>query len=94
VIKVIFTKAQMLAILEGEDESAEVLRNEIVDTLRASVVYELIFKRDGKLYMTSYSIGTRGSRNEDEEPWENLSSVDCFEAEVYERTITDYRPVP
>jgi hypothetical protein len=81
-----FTKEEMLDIL---DDGSDVVLNESVDKTRWSIIHRLIFKKDGKLYETHYSVGA--TESQDESPWEYDKTVDCTEVEPYEKTITEYR---
>jgi hypothetical protein len=68
-----------------------ILRNEQIDNTRWSIVYELVFKHDGKLYRTEYSRGA--TEQQDERPWQYDDEVECTEVEAFEKTVTDYRLV-
>ena len=87
-----FTKQQMLAVLDGDE--GEIVLDKITDTSRWSVHHELVFRPEGeeKLYRASYSVGA--TEQQDEGPWEYEETVDTVEVEAYEKTVTDYRPVP
>lgn len=64
-----FNKDEMLAILEEDDNAnAEIIANKIVNHSRWYIIYELIFKKDGKFYQTVYSIGA--TEQQDEGPFE------------------------
>lgn len=76
-------------VLWGPSEN--ILRNEQVDNTRWSIVYDLVFKHDGKLYQTSYSRGA--TEQQDESPWQYDDEVECTEVEAYEKTVTDYRAI-
>jgi hypothetical protein len=89
-----FTKQELLDILEEENESAEIVKDELVDTSRWSIIYDLIFRIDGKFYRTNYSVGA--TESQDEGPWEWFdydSKIACEEVEPYEKTVIDYRAV-
>jgi len=68
-----------------------VIRNEIIDTDRWSIVHDIIFKHDGKLYETSYSEGV--AEMQDVRPWEFEDPSTCTEVEPVKKTITIYEAV-
>ena len=85
-----FKRDTLLDVLNGP--RSEILRNEIVDTSRWSTCYDFVFRRDGKLYQTSYCRGS--TEMQEESPWENDGDeIECAAVEAYEKTVTDYRPV-
>ena len=86
-----FPKDVMYQVLYRDHPTAKIIRNEMYDTSRWSIYYELIFELDGKLYQTTYSRGA--TECQDEQPWEYGSDVECTEVEEYETVIKDYRPV-
>ena len=92
-MKVQFPKELMLSILleDREEDDYEVIKNEISDTSRWSNIYDLIFKFQGKLYSSYYSVGA--TEQQDESPWEYDDQVECWEVEEYQKTITDYRAI-
>lgn len=51
----------------------------IVDKLRWSIIYEIIFEYEGKFYSTHYSGGA--TECQDEQPWEFEEEVECVEVE-------------
>lgn len=65
--------------------------NEIIDTTRWSVVYDIVFEHDGKFYRTSYSVGA--TESQDESPWEYDDDVNCHEVELKEVTVERWVPV-
>lgn len=86
-----FDKSYMEEVLWNDAEDVEIVVNEIMDTSRWSTHYTLIFKKDGKYYQTSYSVGA--TESQDERPWEYEDEVECVEVEPYEKTVIDYREI-
>lgn len=83
------SKEYMLDEVLGSDD---VVRDEIVGTRRWSIDHEIIFKHEGKLYRTNYSVGA--TESQDEGPWEyETNGVECTEVEAFEKSVTDYRDV-
>lgn len=76
---------------EDHDEDVKVLQNEISDTSRWSVHYDLVFEYEGKLYQTFYRVGA--TESQDEKPFEYEDEVECMQVEAFEKTVIDYRPV-
>ena len=72
-------------------EKGVIISDEIIDTSRWSVIHELIFNYNGKIYSTSYSVGA--TEQQDERPWEYDDWIDCVEVAAVEKTITVYVPV-
>lgn len=75
----------------GLPYDGDVVLDEIESQGRWETHHRLVFEYDGKLYETNYSKGS--TEYQDCRPWENETSVECWEVERYEKTITDYRPV-
>lgn len=74
-----------------EMENLEMVRDEILDTTRWSVINELIFKdkESGKLYRTNYSVGA--TECQDESPFEyDTDYIECVEVKEKEVTVIDY----
>jgi len=65
--------------------------NEVIDTSRWSIHYDLVFEFEGKHYRTSYSVGA--TESQDESPWEYDEEVRCVEVEEQEITTTAWVPV-
>lgn len=86
--KITLTKEEAVDIL---DSGVDIVSNEAVNRSRWSIIHALIFKKDGKLYETYYSVGA--TESQDESPWEYDKEVECTEVEEYEKTVKAYRPV-
>ena len=86
--KKLFDKKLMTSILYDEVDGVEVIRDEIVDHSRWSVVHKLIFEYEDKIWSTHYSVGA--TEMQEEYPWEYEDKVECIEVEPVEKTITDY----
>lgn len=74
-----------------EMENLEMVRDEILDTTRWSIINELIFKdkESGKLYRTNYSVGA--TECQDESPFEyDPDYIECVEVKEKEVTVIDY----
>lgn len=83
-----FDKELLLEKLDGRDKVLDILK----DSTRWSLHYRFVFKHEGKLYETHYSIGS--TEMQDEGPWEyEDEDIDCQEVEAFEKTVTDYRTV-
>ena len=72
-----FTKDFLVDELELPYDSDKIKINEIVDTTRWSILYDLVFEFEGKFYRTSYSVGA--TESQDESPWEYVAEVECHE---------------
>lgn len=89
-----FSKAvlQELANNEYDPESFEVVRDEICDTRRWAIRYEMIFWFEDKYYQTFYEVGA--TEYQDISPYEfDPEMIEVTEVEPYEKTITAYRKV-
>jgi hypothetical protein len=85
-------KKQFMQDLVSEDlpkEEAEIISNELCDNSRWSVIYDMIFKVDGKFYKTSYRRGA--TECQDERPYEySEDEIECKEVFPKQKTITVY----
>lgn len=86
--KITLPKELMLDLLEDE---TDVILDTIVDTSRWSIIHELIFRHEGKLYRTDYRVGA--TEQQDESPWEYEKEVECIEVEEYQVSSVGYRVV-
>lgn len=80
--KKIFDKTFLVDDLDLPYNDEIIKVNEVVDTSRWSIIYELIFEHDGKFWRTSYSVGA--TESQDESAWEYDSTVECVEVELKE----------
>jgi len=87
-----FSKQQLRDILWKDDKTSDIVLNKIEDTSRWDTHFRLVFRKDGKLYETSYSKGST-ELQDSQRPWEYEDEIECVEVEAYEKTVTDYRPV-
>ena len=86
--KMTLTKEQALEVLD--DESTHLSYRE-VGRSRWAMEYELVFKRDDKLWAVVYR---RGTGDEGETPFEHDGdNIACTEVEEYEVTKKAYRAV-
>lgn len=77
----------------GEDDGYTIIKNEMYDTSRWSIHYELIFKFEDKFYMTCYSRGA--TESQDEQPWEyDGENIPCTEVTPTEVTVIEYKAIP
>lgn len=65
--------------------------DEITDTTRWSIMHEIVFKDNGKFYLTTYSVGA--TEMQLESPWEYESKVECIEVELREVKVEKWMPV-
>ena len=83
-----FAKQFLIDTVNGEND-IEVIKDEIYDTSRWSVNYELIFKFEEKFYQVDYSRGS--TEYQDETPFENEGDyIDCVEVVPVEKTVVVY----
>ena len=61
---------------------------EVIDTSRWSIIYELVFEYEGKFYQTHYSVGA--TESQDESPWEYEDEVECVEVEEIEVVVKQW----
>lgn len=87
-VKQEFSKEFLLAILEYEGY----ISNEIVDTSRWSIQYEMIFADNGKFYEAHYQRGA--TEQQEESPWEyDGDMITCYEVIPVTKTITVYERI-
>lgn len=55
------------------------LEDDIIDTSRWSIQHKIVFKDDGKYWMTWYSVGS--TEEQDEEPWDYDDEIECMQVE-------------
>lgn len=83
-----FTKEFLRESLYGDTT----VQDTITDHSRWSVGHERIFKHEGKLYRTWYSVGA--TENQDESPYEYADNeIECPEVIAVTRTVTVYEPL-
>lgn len=89
-----FPKADLIALgLPGaysrDGDRLLVIRDEIVDVTRWSVVHELTFTMpgqvDGSAWVASYSVGA--TECQDESPWEYEDTVECTLVRHVEKVV-------
>ena len=68
-----------------------VIKDEIINIDRWSIIHSIIFKHDGKFYETSYSQGA--TEHQEEDPWEFEDPIACTEVEPVKKTVTVYDAV-
>ncbi len=64
------------------------IENNIVDSSRWSISYEIVFKHEEKYYSAYYSVGA--TESQDESPWEYEDEVECTEVEQKEIVIKQW----
>ncbi len=85
--KITITKQEAIDILEGD---TLVIRNNIIENNRWTLLHELIFRYQRKLYRTYYRVGS--TELQDESPFEYDDTVTCVE--VTPIRAIDYAPAP
>lgn len=80
-----FKKEWLQGILWDENEDAEIISDDIIDTSRWSIHSLLTFKFGGKFYQVTYS------KSQDERPFDNdPDEIECTEVVPVAKTITVY----
>lgn len=87
--KLRLTPEEAREILWNQNKNFKIIKNEIVDTSRWSVNYDLIVQRisDGKFFNDGYSKGA--TESQDEMSWE-FTTPDFTEVFPVEKTIVVY----
>ena len=83
-----------LACDKHDETKFEILENEIQDSSRWSIHYNLIFKvlENGKIYETYYSVGA--TECQEEYPFEyEGDEIEVTEVEPYEVTVIKYKAI-
>ena len=75
----------------GLPYDCKLIKDDIIDTTRWSIVHEIVFEDKGKFYMTTYSEGA--TEYQDERPWEDEDEVKCTEVELKEVKVKKWIPV-
>ena len=75
----------------GLPYDCKLIKDDIIDTTRWSIVHEIVFEDKGKFYMTTYSEGA--TEYQDERPWEYEDEVKCTEVELKEVKVKKWIPV-
>lgn len=87
-----FPKDKLLEILwDEEDAEGKVVRDRIVDNDRWTIVHDLIFSWNDKLWRTGYRVEATEYQNEG--PWEYDQEVKCTEVREVQKVVTDYEEV-
>jgi hypothetical protein len=85
-------KEIMQSILWEELDDSEILQYNIISTGRWSINHELIFKYQGKIYKTNYSVGA--TEHHYEQPWTYVvEDITVVEVKPVEKTIIVYVPI-
>ena len=92
----LFSKETLVDLVydEYDETKFEILENEIQDSSRWSIHYNLIFKEweTGKIYETYYSVGA--TEYQEESPFEyEGDEIEVTEVEPYEVTVIKYKAV-
>lgn len=91
-MKRLFDKEFLKEVLWEDAEGTEILLDEQVDTSRWSSHHRLVFSFEGRFWEVDYSQGL--SETQDERPFEySPDQVEAQEVELYQKIVTDYRPV-
>ena len=71
-------------------EGISIVKDDIIDNSRWSILHNIVIKKDDKFYEDNYSVGA--TENQDESAWE-YTEPNFVEVEPYEKTVTDYRKI-
>lgn len=87
-----FNKEFLQAVLDRDAEGVELICDNLVESTRWSLIYDAVFKFEGKFYKTSYSTGAT------EEQWEapfeyDDDIIECEEVKEVEYTAKKWVPV-
>lgn len=83
-----FPKDRMLEILE--DRKA-IVSDRMIEHKRWSIVHEIVFRADDRLWCTRYN--SPATESQDEGPWEYMDDVPCIEVEPVQEMVTVYHSV-
>lgn len=86
-----FNKETLRNILYGEESDFIIIKDEIVDNTRWSIVHDLVFRQisTDKYYMTDYSVGA--TEEQDERPFQYAAEeIECDEVEPREKMVVTY----
>jgi len=88
-----FPKEVLQELIWGSYDGYETVTTpELYETSRWSNYYSYVFRFEGKLYETTYSVGA--SDSQDESPYEYEDAmIECPEVEAVEVLTTVYKPV-
>jgi len=82
-----FEKEFLKELTWGDDDA--VVYDNIIDHGRWSVTHEMVFKHEGKFYMTTYRVGA--TESQDESPYEYEDDmIPCDEVFEKTKTVTYY----
>ena len=85
-----FSRQELLDILY-ENEGGKVIVNKVIEVSRWSLLYEFVFEKDGRTYMTEYREGS--TEYQFEGPWDCETEVVCREVIAVEQTVIVYQPI-
>lgn len=86
-----FNKAWLQDLVHGESATGEIIEKTIVDVSRWSIIYDMIFSANGKLYRTTYSKGA--TEQQEEAPFEyDPEDIECEEVVPQEKTVVAFVP--
>lgn len=75
----------------GEFDGLKVIKDEVYDTSRWSILKQLVFSKEEKFYMVCYSVGA--TEYQDEGPFEwSPNEIECTEVFPFEEVVIVYRP--
>jgi len=84
-----FKKEFLQRVVSDDAEGVEVIKDEIIDTSRWSIHYNMVFKFEDKLYEVQYSCGA--TEQQDEQPFEyDGDEIECPEVIAVPKTVIDY----
>jgi len=70
----------------------DVIKDDVVENTRWSIIHEWVFRHEGKFYESTYSCGA--TESQDESPYEyDDDEIECPEVELREVTVKKWMPV-
>ena len=90
-----FKKQDLIAMVDEEHDDSvfEIIKNDIHDTRRWYVCYELIFSFEGDFYRSYYSVGD--TEDQDESPYENEADlIECRQVWPHKVEVIEYKTTP
>ena len=82
---------QDLVYDDYDPNEVSIIENEIYETSRWSVLYEMVFKYQDKFYKTTYSLPATEQQDETAYEYED-DEIDCVEVFPVEKTVVVYKP--
>ena len=87
-----FKRDFLIDVISDDAEDVKVIKDEVYETTRWSILSELIFKFEDKFCRNCYSRGA--TEQQCESPWEyDGEDIECTEVKPVEVTAVEYVPV-